>query len=47
MVIGQWGHKQGAETVEQLLDWCNMLNVKYRYTVHFFHREFSGVNQKK
>ncbi len=25
----KWGHGEGADTVEQLLDWCHMLGVKY------------------
>jgi tritrans,polycis-undecaprenyl-diphosphate synthase [geranylgeranyl-diphosphate specific] len=34
----KWGHKQGADTVEQLLDWCSMLGVKY-VTLYTFSTE--------
>lgn len=34
----KWGHKQGADTVEQLLDWCSMLDVKY-VTLYTFSTE--------
>jgi tritrans,polycis-undecaprenyl-diphosphate synthase [geranylgeranyl-diphosphate specific] len=33
-----WGHKHGADTVEQLLDWCHMLDVKY-VTLYTFSTE--------
>jgi len=33
-----WGHKHGADTVEQLLDWTHMLNVKY-VTLYTFSTE--------
>jgi tritrans,polycis-undecaprenyl-diphosphate synthase [geranylgeranyl-diphosphate specific] len=37
--INPWlGHKKGAETVEQLLDWCHMLGVKY-VTLYMFSTE--------
>ncbi len=36
--MDKWGHKQGADTVEQLLDWCHMLNVKY-VTLYTFSTE--------
>ncbi len=37
--INPWlGHKQGAETVENLLDWCLMLNVKF-VTLYMFSTE--------
>jgi len=32
------GHKNGADTVEQLLDWCHMLGVKY-VTLYIFSTE--------
>jgi len=34
----EWGHKQGADTVEQLLDWTHMLDVKY-VTLYTFSTE--------
>lgn len=37
--LNPWlGHKKGAETVEQLLDWCEKLNVKY-VTLYTFSTE--------
>jgi tritrans,polycis-undecaprenyl-diphosphate synthase [geranylgeranyl-diphosphate specific] len=37
--LNPWlGHKQGADTVELLLDWCHMLNVKY-VTLYTFSTE--------
>jgi tritrans,polycis-undecaprenyl-diphosphate synthase [geranylgeranyl-diphosphate specific] len=37
--LNPWlGHKKGAETVEQLLDWCLKLNVKY-VTLYTFSTE--------
>jgi tritrans,polycis-undecaprenyl-diphosphate synthase [geranylgeranyl-diphosphate specific] len=35
------GHKQGAETVESLLDWCFMLNVKFVTLYTFSTENFS------
>jgi len=37
----KWGHKQGADTVEQLLDWCSMLDVKYVTLYSFSTENFS------
>ena len=34
----KWGHKQGADTVEQLLDWCHILDLKY-VTLYTFSTE--------
>jgi len=34
----KWGHRQGADTVEELLDWCHLLNVKY-VTLYTFSTE--------
>ena len=34
----KWGHKKGADTVEQLLDWTHMLGVKY-VTLYTFSTE--------
>jgi len=34
----KWGHKNGADTVEQLLDWTHMLRVKY-VTLYTFSTE--------
>ena len=37
--LNPWlGHKKGAETVEQLLDWCEKLNVKF-VTLYAFSTE--------
>jgi tritrans,polycis-undecaprenyl-diphosphate synthase [geranylgeranyl-diphosphate specific] len=37
--LNPWlGHKKGAETVEQLLDWCQKLNVKF-VTLYAFSTE--------
>jgi tritrans,polycis-undecaprenyl-diphosphate synthase [geranylgeranyl-diphosphate specific] len=37
--LNPWlGHKKGAETVEQLLDWCQKLNVKF-ITLYTFSTE--------
>ncbi len=46
--INPWlGHKQGAETVEQLLDWLQMLEVKlvtlYTFSTENFHRPSGEV----
>jgi tritrans,polycis-undecaprenyl-diphosphate synthase [geranylgeranyl-diphosphate specific] len=39
MELNPWlGHKHGADTVELLLDWCHMLNVKY-VTLYTFSTE--------
>jgi tritrans,polycis-undecaprenyl-diphosphate synthase [geranylgeranyl-diphosphate specific] len=34
----KWGHKQGADIVERLLDWCHILDVKY-VTLYTFSTE--------
>lgn len=34
----KWGHSDGADTVEQLLDWCHILDVKY-VTLYTFSTE--------
>jgi tritrans,polycis-undecaprenyl-diphosphate synthase [geranylgeranyl-diphosphate specific] len=34
----KWGHKQGADIVEQLLDWCHTIDVKY-VTLYTFSTE--------
>ncbi len=43
------GHKQGAETVENLLDWCLMLNVKfvtlYTFSTENFRRPAAEVEE--
>ena len=36
-----WGHKQGADTVELLLDWCQMLDVKFVTLYTFSTENFS------
>lgn len=48
--INPWlGHKQGAETVENLLDWCLMLNVKfmtlYTFSTENFNRPSGEVEE--
>ncbi|MCL1970929.1 MAG: polyprenyl diphosphate synthase [Candidatus Bathyarchaeota archaeon] len=40
-ISDKWGHKQGADTVEQLLDWCSMLSVKYVTLYTFSTENFS------
>ena len=37
----KWGHKQGADTVELLLDWCQMIDVKF-VTLYTFSTENFG-----
>jgi tritrans,polycis-undecaprenyl-diphosphate synthase [geranylgeranyl-diphosphate specific] len=37
----KWGHKQGADIVELLLDWCQMLNVKFVTLYTFSTENFS------
>ncbi len=43
------GHKQGAETVEQLLDWLQMLEIKfitlYTFSTENFHRSSVEVEE--
>ncbi len=43
----KWGHKQGADTVEQLLDWCSMIDVKnvtlYTFSTENFARQSEEV----
>ncbi len=34
----KWGHAEGADTVELLLDWCHLINVKY-VTLYTFSTE--------
>jgi tritrans,polycis-undecaprenyl-diphosphate synthase [geranylgeranyl-diphosphate specific] len=48
--LNPWlGHKKGAETVEQLLDWCERLNVKfvtlYTFSTENFRRSSSEIEQ--
>jgi tritrans,polycis-undecaprenyl-diphosphate synthase [geranylgeranyl-diphosphate specific] len=42
----KWGHKQGADTVEQLLDWCSMINVKYITLYSFSTENFSRQSEE-
>lgn len=42
----KWGHKQGADTVEQLLDWCGMLEVKYVTLYSFSTENFSRQSEE-
>ena len=37
----KWGHQNGADTVEQLLDWTHMINVKYVTLYTFSTENFS------
>jgi len=41
LVKDRWGHSGGADTVEQLLDWCHILNVKYVTLYTFSTENFS------
>ncbi len=48
--LNPWlGHKKGAETVEQLLDWCQMLGVKfvtlYTFSTENFRRPSGEVEE--
>jgi tritrans,polycis-undecaprenyl-diphosphate synthase [geranylgeranyl-diphosphate specific] len=49
MLTDKWGHKEGADVVEQLLDWCNMINVKYvtlySFSTENFARDSEEVNK--
>ncbi len=38
LIRDKWGHGGGADTVEQLLDWCHMIDVKY-VTLYTFSTE--------
>ncbi|MCL1976730.1 MAG: polyprenyl diphosphate synthase [Candidatus Bathyarchaeota archaeon] len=42
----KWGHKQGADTVEQLLDWCSLLGVKYVTLYSFSTENFSRQSEE-
>jgi tritrans,polycis-undecaprenyl-diphosphate synthase [geranylgeranyl-diphosphate specific] len=42
----KWGHKEGADTVEQLLDWCSMLDVKYVTLYSFSTENFSRQSEE-
>lgn len=42
----KWGHKQGADTVELLLDWCTMINVKYVTLYSFSTENFSRQSEE-
>ena len=41
----KWGHKHGADTVEQLLDWSQMLGVKYVTLYTFSTENFSRQSE--
>ncbi len=48
--LNPWlGHKQGAETVEKLLDWCQMIGVKcitlYTFSTENFQRSADEVRE--
>ncbi len=48
--LNPWlGHKKGAETVEQLLDWCEKLNVKfitlYTFSTENFRRKPDEIDE--
>jgi tritrans,polycis-undecaprenyl-diphosphate synthase [geranylgeranyl-diphosphate specific] len=40
-LVDKWGHKNGADTVEQLLDWCQMFGLKYVTLYTFSTENFS------
>jgi tritrans,polycis-undecaprenyl-diphosphate synthase [geranylgeranyl-diphosphate specific] len=42
----KWGHKNGADTVEQLLDWTHFLGVKYVTLYTFSTENFSRRNDE-
>ena len=42
----KWGHKNGADTVELLLDWCHMLDVKYVTLYTFSTENFSRKSEE-
>jgi tritrans,polycis-undecaprenyl-diphosphate synthase [geranylgeranyl-diphosphate specific] len=42
----KWGHKEGADTVELLLDWCTMLDVKYVTLYTFSTENFSRQSEE-
>ena len=42
----KWGHKNGADTVEQLLDWTHILDVKYVTLYTFSTENFSRKNDE-
>ncbi len=42
----KWGHKQGADVVERLLDWCTMLNVKYVTLYSFSTENFARQSEE-
>jgi len=45
--LNPWlGHKQGAETVENLLDWCQKLNVKFVTLYTFSTENFTRNSQE-
>jgi tritrans,polycis-undecaprenyl-diphosphate synthase [geranylgeranyl-diphosphate specific] len=45
--LNPWlGHKQGAETVENLLDWCLKLKVKYTTLYTFSTENFKRTSQE-
>ena len=45
--LNPWlGHKQGAETVENLLDWCLKLNVKFVTLYTFSTENFTRNTQE-
>ncbi len=45
----KWGHGEGADTVEQLLDWCHSIGVRnvtlYTFSTENFGRHSDEVNQ--
>ncbi len=45
--VNPWlGHKHGADTVEQLLDWCHILDVKYVTLYTFSTENFTRNSQE-
>jgi tritrans,polycis-undecaprenyl-diphosphate synthase [geranylgeranyl-diphosphate specific] len=46
LIQDKWGHKNGADTVEQLLDWTHILDVKY-VTLYTFSTENFARNSEE
>jgi tritrans,polycis-undecaprenyl-diphosphate synthase [geranylgeranyl-diphosphate specific] len=40
-LMDKWGHKEGADTVEQLLDWCQLFGLKFVTLYTFSMENFS------
>ena len=46
LIQDKWGHRNGADTVEQLLDWTHILDVKY-VTLYTFSTENFARNSEE